>query len=156
MKNKKTEIPKAEILIGYRTEDYSGDSLCTAAPQYVFTLYLNGKFVTSPKICNASGDGWDNWGERKSSEEVYNSNWYGYSLDNRPTGFLRACLEVCKDTAREFAERLRKRKVRQYNLVNGQRMRHTTLERVFCEKLPKEAVQTFRRTLNSKLKGGKK
>ena len=133
----------AEILMGYRTENSSGGFLGAGAPQYTFDLYIDRKRIVLNKTCVAYDEPW--------IEDV-NSDWYHYCSQIH----LKNCLETSRETAKEFAKELCKRGVEQYKIINGQRTRHTTLERVSCEKLPIEAQQTFRRMLNKQLKMGKK
>lgn len=59
---------------------------------------------------------------------------------------------TCKENAAEFGERMRANGVSEYDIINGQRMRHTTHERVPCHRIPDDGVMIFRETLDAKLR----
>ena len=57
-------------------------------------------------------------------------------------------LDDCKRVSQEFLDTLRKRKIKDYNVINGQRVRSENLERVECDKIPSSGLELFLKDQN--------
>jgi len=114
-----SQTPRAKILIGNRNSYSNGTSIGFSFDpiwEDVFTLYLDEKMMSSPKIIGCT----------------YQDN--------------------CKEQAIEFGEIMKTKGLSTYDIINGQRMRHTTNEIVRCPEMPEDGLQIFRETLEQTLK----
>lgn len=58
----------------------------------------------------------------------------------------------CEAAGREMNGRLREMEARIYALINGQRIKHSTLERITCHQVPKKGLEIFEQYLSAGIK----